>query len=158
MQQPHGNQEDEVSCKQFYILGKHEYQYRKCNKALFNLSGIPEYLAALFLQYPHEMLAKPWEVVCTDIFMVNNEMKKVESMSAEDLIQATKFVFTEIVLCNPNFVEENNQYLGLSSIYLLYPLTSLPKVVKQEMPASIKQSQPFVLVTRCWSSFVFQDQ
>ena len=26
------------------------------------------------------------------------------------------------------------------------------------MPASIEQSYLFVLVTRCWSSFVFQDQ
>ena len=31
-------------------------------------------------------------------------------------------------------------------------------VVKQEVPASVKQGKLYVLVTRCWSSFVFQDQ
>ena len=62
------------------------------------------------------------------------------------------------MLCNPKFIKENNQYFSLSSIYFLYPLASLPKMVKQEMPASIKQSQLFVLVARCWSSFGFQDQ
>ena len=45
-----------------------------------------------------------------------------------------------IVLCNPKFINKNNRYFGLSSIYSLYPLASLPKMVKQEMPASIKQS------------------
>ena len=63
-----------------------------------------------------------------------------------------------VVLCNPKFVSKNNWYFNLSSIYFLYPLASLPKMVKQEMPASVKQSQLIVLVTRCWSSFVFQDQ
>ena len=45
-----------------------------------------------------------------------------------------------LVLCNPKFISKNNQYFSLSSRYFLYPLTSLPKMVKQEMPASIKQS------------------
>ena len=45
-----------------------------------------------------------------------------------------------LVLCNPKFICKNNWYFALSSIYFLYPLTSLPKMVKQEMPASIKQS------------------
>ena len=45
-----------------------------------------------------------------------------------------------LLLCNPKFANKNNWYFGLSSIYFLYPLTSLPKMVKQEMPASIKQS------------------
>ena len=63
-----------------------------------------------------------------------------------------------LVLCNPKFVNKNNWYFDLSSIYFLYPLTSLPKMVKQEMLASIEQSQLIVLVTRCWSSFVFRDQ
>ena len=31
-------------------------------------------------------------------------------------------------------------------------------MVNPEMPASVEQSQLFVLVTRCWSFFVFQDQ
>ena len=44
------------------------------------------------------------------------------------------------MLCNPKFVPKNNWYLGLSSIYFLYPLTSLPKMVNLEMPASIEQS------------------
>ena len=44
------------------------------------------------------------------------------------------------MLCNPKFVNKNNQYFDLSSIYFLYPLASLPKMVKQEMPASIEQS------------------
>ena len=62
------------------------------------------------------------------------------------------------MLCNPNFVQENNWYFDLSSIYFLYPLASLPKMVNLEMPASIEQSELFVLVTMHWSSFVFQDQ
>ena len=44
------------------------------------------------------------------------------------------------MLCNPKFVCKNNQHFDLSSTYFLYPLTSLPYMVKQEMPASIKQS------------------
>ena len=61
---------------------------------------------------PHKVLAKPWKVVGTDIFMVSNEnqfcivdyfskfsvVKKVESMLAEDLISATKVVVTEFGL------------------------------------------------------------
>ena len=44
------------------------------------------------------------------------------------------------MLCNPKFVYKNNQYFDLSSTYFLYPLASLPYMVKQEMPASIKQT------------------
>ena len=44
------------------------------------------------------------------------------------------------LLCNPKFINKNNRYFGLSSIYFLYPLASLPKMVKQEMPASVEQS------------------
>ena len=62
------------------------------------------------------------------------------------------------MLCNPKFINKKNWHFDLSSIYFLYPLTSLPKMVKQEMPASFQQSQLIVLVTGCWSSFVFQDQ
>ena len=40
-------------------------------------------------------------------------------------------------MCNPKFVCKNNWYFDLSSTYFLYPLTSIPKMVKQEMPASI---------------------
>ena len=40
---------------------------------------------------------------------------------------------------------KNNLCFGLSSIYFLYPLTSLPKMVKQEVPASIEQDWIFVL-------------
>ena len=45
-----------------------------------------------------------------------------------------------LVLCNPKFIYKNNWYFDLSSTYFLYPLASLPKMVKQEMPASIEQS------------------
>ena len=44
------------------------------------------------------------------------------------------------VLCNPKFISKNNRYFDLSSIYFLYPLTSLPKMESPEMPASIEQS------------------
>ena len=44
------------------------------------------------------------------------------------------------MLCNPKFIYKNNWYFDLSSTYFLYPLTSLPKMVKQEMPASVEQS------------------
>ena len=54
----------------------------------------------------YEVLAKQWEVIGTNIFMINNEnllcfvhyyskflvVKKVESLLVEDLIQATKVV------------------------------------------------------------------
>ena len=43
-------------------------------------------------------------------------------------------------LCNPKFISKNNQYFDVSSIYFLYPLASLPKMVKQEMPTSIEQA------------------
>ena len=44
------------------------------------------------------------------------------------------------MLCNPKFVYKNNQYFDLSSIYFLYLLASIPKMVKLEMPVSIEQS------------------
>ena len=44
------------------------------------------------------------------------------------------------MLCNPKFIYKNNRYFDLSSIYFLYPLASLPKMVKLEMPASVEQS------------------
>ena len=57
---------------------------------------------------PHEVPAKPWEDVGTDIFMVNENMlcivhgtskflvvKKVESMLTEVLTIATNVVFAE---------------------------------------------------------------
>ena len=46
----------------------------------------------------------------------------------------------KLVLCNPKFVSKNKRYFDLSSIYFLYPLTSLPKIVKREMPASSEQT------------------
>ena len=45
-----------------------------------------------------------------------------------------------LVLCNPKFVSKNNRHFNLSSLYFLYPLTSLPIMVKPQMPASIEQS------------------
>ena len=44
------------------------------------------------------------------------------------------------MLCNPKLVCKNNWYFDLNSIYFLYPLTSLPKMVNLEMPASVEQS------------------
>ena len=44
------------------------------------------------------------------------------------------------MLCNPKFVYKNNRYFDLSSIYFLYLLASIPKMVKLEMPASAEQS------------------
>ena len=57
------------------------------------------------------------------------------------------------MLCNPNFVDkriigisvQDLLHSGKGSIYFLYPLASLPKMVKQEIPTSIEQNQPFVL-------------
>ena len=42
-----------------------------------------------------------------------------------------------VLLCNPKFICKNNRYFNLSSTYFLYPLASLPKMVIQDMPASI---------------------
>ena len=53
------------------------------------------------------------------------------------------------MLCNPKFVCKNNRYFSLSSIYFLYPLTSLPKMVKQEM-ACFHQAK----LTLCFSDQV----
>ena len=55
---------------------------------------------------------------------------------------------TTWMLCNPNFVDkriisisvQDLLHSGKGSIYFLYPLTSLPKMVKQEVPASIEQN------------------
>ena len=44
------------------------------------------------------------------------------------------------MLCNPKFVCKNNRYFGLSSKIFPLPTCILPKMVKQEMPASIEQS------------------
>ena len=58
---------------------------------------------------PHEVLAKPLEVVGTSIFIISNEhllcivdyyskfpvVKKVKGMSAKDLVQTIKVVITE---------------------------------------------------------------
>ena len=52
------------------------------------------------------------------------------------------------MLCNPNFVDKRTisilvqdlLHSNKGSIYFLYPLTSLPKMVKQEVPTSIKQN------------------
>ena len=76
---------------------------------------------------PYKVLTKQWEVVSTDICMINNEnllcivdyynefpvMKKVEILSAEDLIQLVKIVFAELGLpkklvsnADTNFVSE----------------------------------------------------
>ena len=55
-------------------------------------------------------------------------------VSRENILKTTG------MLCNPKFVCKNNWCFDLSSTYFLYPLASLPKMVKHEMPASIKQS------------------
>ena len=65
----------------------------------------------------------------------NDESSDDRTMSADHNSPAISSL-----LCNPKFISKNNQYFSLSSIYFLYPLTSLPKMVKQEMPTSIKQS------------------
>ena len=52
------------------------------------------------------------------------------------------------MLCNPNFVNkriigilvQDLLHSGKGPIYFLYPLISLPKMVKQEVPTSIKQN------------------
>ena len=57
-----------------------------------------------------------------------------------DAVSRGNILKTSGMLCNPKFICKNNWYLGLSPTYFLYPLASLPKMVKQEMPASIEQS------------------
>ena len=44
------------------------------------------------------------------------------------------------MLCNPKYICKNNRHFSLSSTYILYPLASLPKMVRLEMPASVEQS------------------
>ena len=53
------------------------------------------------------------------------------------------------MLCNPNFVNKNNRCFGLSPIYFLYPLTSLPKMVNLRN-ACFHQAEP----TLCFSDQV----
>ena len=55
-------------------------------------------------------------------------------------VSGVNILKTTGMLCNPKFVNKNNWYFDLSSIYFLFPLASLPKMVKQEMPAFIEQS------------------
>ena len=78
------------------------------------------------------------------VFMLFDKLNLMQ-VSRGNILKATG------MLCNPNFIHKNNWCFSLSSIYFLYPLTSLPKMVKSEMPASIEQSKLFVLVTMCWS-------
>ena len=93
--------------------------------------------------------------VCDQFNRLINTLRKEEETSGTDKYQwlddsderkymmdreiLDKYIDLEM-LCNPKFVYKINQCFDLSSIYFLYPLTSLPKMVKQEVPASIKQS------------------
>ena len=66
------------------------------------------------------------------------------------------------VLCNTNFIDkriisisiQDLLYSNKDSIYFPYPLTSLPKMVKQEVPTSIEQINSLlydhVLVLLCY--------
>ena len=82
------------------------------------------------------------EILSNTRFDENSDLN-MTYISKTNIIRESKIAVEEkflILLCNPKFVNKNNWYFGLSSIYFLYPLASLPKMVKQEMPASIKQS------------------
>ena len=63
------------------------------------------------------------------------------SMHTMDYVDTATTGTLSPMLCNPknSFVRIIGIF-DLSSIYFLYPLTSLPKMVTQEMPASIEQS------------------
>ena len=61
----------------------------------------------------YEIVCKPWEVVCADIFMLNDKTllyfvdyyskfpikKKVGSLWGDDLVQMAKLIFVEYGLC-----------------------------------------------------------
>ena len=112
-QQPYRNQEDKVICLQISILGRNECQYRKHNKPCSTCLEYQDMQLQEKIILP-ETLVKPWQVVGTDIFVVNNEMllcivnyfskmpvlKKVKNMLAEDLIWATTLIFAEFSLPN----------------------------------------------------------
>ena len=52
----------------------------------------------------------------------------------------------KLVLCNPNFTYNRIINVSIWAVYISsYPLASLPKMAKQEVPASIKQNLLFVL-------------
>ena len=89
--------------------------------------------------------------VCV-VLMLFNKLKLMQ-VSRGNILKTTG------MLCNPNFVHIRIISILVWALYISsLPLTSLPKMVKPEMPASVKQSKLFVLVTMCWSSFVFWDQ
>ena len=49
------------------------------------------------------------------------------------------------MLCNPNFIDKRIIGILMWAPYISSPLASLPKMVKQEVPASTKQNWIFVL-------------
>ena len=70
------------------------------------------------------------------IHIENQTTGKIQSCNVKDIILEPPIEFWKIdtqfgrVLCNPKFVSKNNQYFSLSSTYFLYPIASLPKMVK----------------------------
>ena len=57
------------------------------------------------------------------VFMLFNKLNLMQ-VSRGNILKTTG------MLCNPNFICKNNWCFDLSSVYFLYPLTSLPKMVK----------------------------
>ena len=79
--------------------------------------------------------------IADDILVIGYDKDgKDHNEAVYNMLRWCKDVNLKLMLCNPKFICKNNRYFGLSSTYFLYPLASLPKMVKQEMPASIEQS------------------
>ena len=73
-----------------------------------------------------------FDVVCVVSIFIINKLSLMH-VSRGNILKTTG------MLCNPKFIYKNNQHFSLGSTYFLYPLTSLPKMVKQEIPASTEQ-------------------
>ena len=101
MQELHGDGKDVASCKRLSILDQHECWYRVCVQAILHKGVLTNTTQGKGITLWNTM-----HVVSADIFMVNVKpllcivdyhskfwiVKKINSLSADDLVQTTKMI------------------------------------------------------------------
>ena len=95
-------------CGRICVLDQYECQHRMHSQAMCHVFGIPAYTTPRKTLH-YEIPGSSWEVVSTHIFMINGKthlcildyhskfpiVKKVNSLSADDLVQKAKLIFAE---------------------------------------------------------------
>ena len=127
-----------ISEDQFKTCQKANRQFCSLNTPLLPLTNPPTCISASYTKDKASIKKR-----------CSLQIRKASSVSIPTSITPNVWVITSpptavssgiILLCNSKFVSKNNWYFDLSSTYFLYPLASLPKMVKLEIPASIEQS------------------